>query len=451
MKTKKSLITLISLILMLSLALAGCSNSNNGSSTTGSPNNANDGDKKEKNDKPVELTIWGGYPELDPWYKKMAEDYKKEHPNVTINIASFPLRDFEKKVAAGLPSSSAADIVSLNPVIALRFVQGNMLKEAPEDLALFVTTPGNYPDLISNRAQVDNKVYGIPHQLGKGVIYYNTKMFAEAGLTEPPGSIDQFLEYAQKLAVKDASGNLQRAGMSLRLTGGGSGLGEKFWTLLAQHGGSIVKEVSPGKYIANYDNEAGLKTLQMYIDMVHKYKTDDPTLKHDAEAFEMELAAFFVRESWVIGDIKEKAPNLEYATAPLPVANVIGMSDFYVTNAAKDKEEAAWDFIRFLMKPENHKQMVAMTGWLPAREDLDLEDFFKENPAFKAFFTQQQLHAYPTIPEFDEILTKFADRLSEKGFTDASFVDNPDKMKAFLADLAKETNAILKKAGHLAE
>ncbi|MBU5444400.1 extracellular solute-binding protein [Paenibacillus sp. MSJ-34] len=448
MKSKKSVLTVISLVVMLSLALAGCSGGSNVKDSSDSPNSNNQ--QSPTDSKPVELTIWGGYPELDPWYKKMAEEYKKEHPNVTINIASFPLRDFEKKAAAGLPSGSAADIVSLNPVIALRYVQGNMLKQAPDDLAQMVTS-GIYPDIVSDRAQVNNTVYGIPHQLGKGVIYYNTKMFAEAGLTEPPTSIDQFLEYAQKLAKKDGSGNLERAGMSLRLTGGGSGLGEKFWTLLAQHGGSIVKEVSPGKYKANYDNEAGLKTLQMYIDMVHKYKTDDPTIKHDAEAFEMELAAFFVRESWVIGDIKEKAPNLEYATAPLPKANVIGMSDFYVTNAAKEKEETAWDFIRFLMKPENHKQMVAMTGWLPAREDLDMEDFFQENPQFKAFFTKQELHAYPTIPEFDEILTKFADRLSEKGFTDASFVDNPAKMEAFLADLAKETNAILKKAGHLAE
>jgi len=449
MKAKKSVLTVLSVNLMLSLALAGCSDSKPASGGSAAPEPTKGAEPAKNDGKPVELTIWGGYPELDPWYKKMAEDYKKEHPNVTINIASFPLRDFEKKVAAGLPSSSAADIVSLNPVIALRFVQGGMLKKAPDDLSKMVTS-GIYPELISDRAQVDKTVYGIPHQLGKGVIYYNTKMFKEAGLTEPPKTFDQFLEYAQKLAKSDANG-LQRAGMSLRLTGGGSGLGEKFWTLLAQNGGSIVKEVTPGKYTSNYDNQAGLKTLQMYIDMVHKYKTDDPKIKHDAEAFELEQAAFFVRESWVIGDIQKKAPNLEYMTAPLPSANVIGMSDFYVTNAAKDKEAAAWDFIRFLMKPDNHKQMVTMTGWLPARDDLNMDDFFKDVPQFKAFFTKQELHAYPTIPEFDEILTKFADRLSDKGFTDASFVDNPDKMKAFLADLAKETNAILKKAGHLAE
>jgi len=58
---------------------------------------------------------------------------------------------------------------------------------------------------------------------------------------------------------------------------------------------------------------------------------------------------------------------------------------------------------------------------------------------------------YPPIPEFDEILTKFADRLANRGFVDPSFVDNPDKIKAFLDEAAKETNDILKQNGHLAE
>jgi multiple sugar transport system substrate-binding protein len=55
------------------------------------------------------------------------------------------------------------------------------------------------------------------------------------------------------------------------------------------------------------------------------------------------------------------------------------------------------------------------------------------------------------IDEFDEIETKLADRLANKGFTDPSFVDNPEKMKAFLAECAAETNSILKENGHLAE
>ncbi len=141
---------------------------------------------------------------------------------------------------------------------------------------------------------------------------------------------------------------------------------------------------------------------------------------------------------------RKKAPDLNYDAAPLK-ANVISLINYYVSSTDKAKAEAAWDFIRFLTKPENHKQIITMSGWLPARNDLDLNDVYKEYPQYKAFFVKQDLQMYPPLPEFDEILTKFADRLATKGFTDPSFVDNPDKMKAFLNDAAKETNDILKK------
>ncbi|WP_052487166.1 ABC transporter substrate-binding protein [Gordoniibacillus kamchatkensis] len=283
-------------------------------------------------DKPVSLTIWTGWPELDPYFKKMAEDFKKTKPNVSIEVSSFPLRDYEKKVAAALPSKSGADILPLNPSLAIRYIEGNMLAQAPDDLAK-QNNSGIHQKIIVDSTVVGGKTYGVPAFMGAGAIYYNKDMLKEAGLTEPPNA-DNLLEYAQKLAKKDASGNLVRAGMSLRLSGGGSGVGEKFWNILAQKGGSIVKEVSPGKYKANYNTPEGIATLQMYVDMVHKYKTDDPKVKHDTEAFQTKAAAFYIRESNVIPDTKKKAPDLNYDAAPLK-ANVISLINYYVAAPIK--------------------------------------------------------------------------------------------------------------------
>jgi multiple sugar transport system substrate-binding protein len=442
--SKKVMSLALSSVLVFSAALTACSSKNQENSAAGS---AQAGGSKPA-DKAVSLSIWTGWPELDPYFKKMADEYKKTNPNVSIEITSFPLRDFEKKVAAALPSKSAADILPLNPNLALRYIQGNMLQTTPDDLVK-QNNSGIHQKVIVDTTVVNDKTYGVPAFMGASAIYYNKDMLKEAGLTDPP-NVDNLLEYAQKLAKKDANGNLVRAGMSLRLSGGGSGVGEKFWNLLAQKGGSIVKEVSPGKYKANYNTEEGYQTLKMYVDMVHKYKTDDPNIKHDTEAFQTKLAAFYIRESNVIPDTKKKAPDLNYGTVPLK-ANVISLINYYVSSTDKAKADAAWDFIRFITKPDNHKQLVAMSGWLAPRNDLDLSDLYKEFPQYKAFFVNQDLQLYPPIPEFDEILTKFADRLATKGYTDPSFVDNPDKIKAFLNEAANETNDILKKNGHLAE
>lgn len=437
---KKALISIPLAVLTATTLLAGCSSSEKTADSSG----ANSTD-------PVELNLWGGHPEIEPWYKKMAEEYKKEKPNVNVTISSFPLRDYEKKIAAALPSQSAAEIVTINPVVALRYIEGDMIHKAPEDLAKLVNTESSFPKIISETANYKGSVYGIPLHISKAVLFYNKKMFEEAGISGPPTTMDQYLEYAQKTAKKDASGKLVRAGQSLRLSGGGSGVAEKFWVLLMQNGGSVVKKIGDGQYKANYDNDAGLKTVQMYVDMVHKYKTDDPTLKHDAEAFEMEASAFFSRESWVVGDIQKKAPNLQYDTAPMPKATLVVPFNFHVSKSAEGNVAAAsWDFIRFMMKPENQVELMRMTGWQPAREDLNLESLFKEVPQYKSFFEKRELETYPALPEFDEIMTKFADRLANKAFTDASLVDNPDKIKALLAEAAKETNDILKQNGHLA-
>lgn len=451
MKMKRIGTIALSVILALSVVLAGCGSKadNTASAGTGNQNSTQTSDKPKE---PVKLSIWSGYPELDSWLNKMASEYSAANPNVSIEVASFPLRDFEKKVTTSLPSKSCADIVSINPNLAMRFVKEDMLLKAPEDLSKFVTG-GAYAPAIVDTVQYEGIVYGIPHMYGTASLYCNKKMFEEAGLKEPPKTMDELLEYAKKLAKYDASGKLIRSGMSLRLTGGGSGLAEKFWILMMQNGGSIVEEVSPEKYRAGYDNEAGLKTLQMYIDMVHKYHTDDFDILHDAEAFEAEKTAMFARETWVIGDIKSKAPQLEYFTAPMPNANIGITEDFFVAKSDNEnKNLAAWDFVRFLMMPENHKQMTVMSGWQSGRLDLDMEDFFAENPQYRAFFTEyEKINTIPMIDEFDEIETKFAERLANKGFTDSSFVDNPEKMKAFLAECAAETNEILKENGHLAQ
>lgn len=439
----------IALLIVLSIMFTGCGEAKpNSQPSSSAPGETQSEPSKE----PVKLTVWTGYPELDPWLQKMAKAYNEANTNVTIEILSFPLRDFEKKVATSIPSKTCADIISTTPMQAIRYISEGLMIKAPDDLSKFVAS-GVYNSTIVNDAQYEGITYGIPHMLGTSAIYYNTDMFEEAGLTEPPKSMDELLEYAKKLAKYDSNGKLIRSGFSLRLSGGGSGVAEKFWILMMQNGGTIVEEVAPGKYRAGYDNEAGLKTLQMYVDMVHKYHTDDPVIKHDSEAFEMGATAMFNRETWVISDIASKAPDLKYKTAPLFGANIANVCNWYVTNSAEgDKSQVAWDFVRFLMQPENHKQMVFISGWLPARNDLDMSDYIKENPAFEAYFKEyDKIYTIPLLSEFDEIETKFADRLANYGFTDASFVDNTDKMKAFLSECAAETNEILKENGHLAE
>jgi len=276
-------------------------------------------------------------------------------------------------------------------------------------------------------------------------------MFQEAGLSGPPKTFTEMAEYAKKLA-KTENGSLVRSGHSLRLSGQGSGVAEKFWFVLYPMGGNIIQEgKEKGKYHAAYDNDAGSKALKYYIDAVHVDKWDSHAIKHDADAFELEKTAMFFRESWVIGDIAKKAPNLKYDTAPVPAdvrwGRITNPVNLYVTRSCKNPD-AAWDFAIFMNDPKNLVWLLDNVGWLPVRQDVDLNPIFAKKPQFKAFVMNDpkyEEYGYFIIACFDEIMTKFAERLVA-AYLDKSLANNPEGIAKVVAAAANETNEILKKA-----
>ncbi len=401
---------------------------------------------------PVKLTMWSGYPEMDPFYRKAADDFTKANPNVTIEITSYPLRDYEQKLAATLSSDTAADVIEATAMT--RYIEAGLIPELPAKVKEFAKAPGRFDAELLRDLTAGDKIYGLLIRQTQKALFYNTKMFKEAGLSGPPKTFEEMMEQSKKLTKLDAAGNVVRSGHSLRLFGAGSGVAEKFWFVLWPAGGDLLEQVGD-KWRAGYNNDGGRAAVKYYIDMVHKYKCDDLKLKHDTEAFQLEQTAMFFRESNVIGDTKKKAPNLEYDTAPIPKWNRWGTlklaNQIYVTRSCKNPD-AAWDYALFMQQPEYVNFMISAVGWTPARQDVDYSAAMKDAPQFKGFlFKDPEYKSYltPRVAQFDEIETKFAERLVT-AFADASLVDNPTGIAKAIADAAAETNEILRKANVLA-
>ncbi len=265
--------------------------------------------------------------------------------------------------------------------------------------------------------------------------------------------MDMLIENAKKTFKTDDSGATTRSGWSLRLSGQGSGVAEKFWILLLQSGKTLIRETpeGSGKWVAEYNGPEGVELFQMYVDFLRD-GVDSQNIEHDAAAFEKQQTAQFLRESWVIPDIALNAPDLvgHYATVAPPVADILTVESAFVP-AAAPHPECSWEFIRFLREPEQQLNLLKVSGWLPARHGLDLEAFLAENPTYSGFLQGRddlELTVTPPIAEFDELETKLAEHLVE-GYADyANLAGQPDKIKALLDSWAEETNQILADNDH---
>lgn len=405
-----------------------------------------------------ELNFWSGYPELKPVYDKVAADFQAKYPKVKVNVLTAALRDHEQKLASSVSTGTGPDVYEGNLYSNYKFIESGAVSPVPAWVK--DQTKGYWDEWVTNYFTINGQLYALPFFESRAALYFNKDCFKEAGLPEPasdkPMSWDEFINAAKKTTKYDASGKVSRAGFSLRLSGQGSGVGEKFWYLGYPLGLDTWQEAGDGKYKITLNSEAGRKALQTYIDMLYNWKTDSIDLQHDAQGFELGQSCMFQRESWVVGDIAQKAPNLNYGAAPMPksdrwgtIRNAYGL---WVPKSAQD-QDLAWTFAQFMLQPEYQKMVLNDVGWLSSRQDVDYSDIVAKKPALKAYLFKDPNYGYfryPPLAVYDEIQTKFSDRLV-KAYLDSSLANNPDGIKKVLDEATAEGNAILKRVGKLAE
>jgi ABC-type glycerol-3-phosphate transport system substrate-binding protein len=83
--------------------------------------------------KAQKLTVWSGYPEMEPFYRHVADGMKAKYPKLEVSVEAIPLREHEKRVALALASgaNSAALVIELNASSAARYLNNDLLPKAP--------------------------------------------------------------------------------------------------------------------------------------------------------------------------------------------------------------------------------------------------------------------------------------------------------------------------------
>jgi len=402
----------------------------------------------------VTLAVWTGYPELVAYYQAVGDAYSKLNPGVKFSFLSSSLRESEQKLTAAVPTGTGPDIYDTGTNISIQFIEGGMLQANPPAIEQYLKS-GAWDASVVDYFTLKGKTYGLPLMDGsRASLYYNKAMFKEAGIAGPPTNFTELMDAARKLVRVDGTGKMTRSGISLRLSGQGAGIAEKFRFVLEAAGGSLVVPAAGGKWHNGFDNAAGQATLQFYVDAVQKFKVDDPKILHDADAFVAGNTAMLMREAWVIGEVQQKKPDLDYGVVPIPAWQAGGKAKMLLqpwpiyVNSKSRNQEVAWDFLKFMTNPENSLRLTAMTGWVTERKDIDWKPVLEKTPQFGVFVAPPKEVAFyvdPIFNAFDEIQSRMADRLTA-AYVNPALKDDPAKVADAIRQMATQTDQILKAA-----
>ena len=241
---------------------------------------------------------------------------------------------------------------------------------------------------IVTEMKVDGQYWGVPTAVRSLALFYNKKLFEEAGLdpNSPPKTHDEMIEMAKKLTKRDDGGNLLQAG----LTAAPTSQDHHWWreVLVRQFGG---QPYSDDNCQVAYNDDAGRAALQAYIDIFQTDKlTDYGFMDESQAAFAAGRAGLHIDGSFRLGTFTG-VDGLDWAVAPLPTHNGVTSNfvSYWVNGISKraegEKLEAAVKFLQFVTTKEAMQLWVKTVGELPARKDAALTDENRADPMYGPF------------------------------------------------------------------
>ncbi|WP_219835606.1 ABC transporter substrate-binding protein [Paenibacillus sp. R14(2021)] len=205
-QTTKKWSALLLTVVCTAGVLAGCgSNSDNANTGGNAGTNAGTGNGNAGGDKEVKLTMmtWEGK-EMTAAIQEAVKKFESDNPGIKVEVLPTPLSDYTTKINSLISIDQAPDVfMSGNDTELISGKNGQLYDwtgKMDEDKNFF---DNFYPGIIPNWL-VDGKLYGIPGLMNSYGVFYNKKMFADAGLSEPKAgwTYEEMMTDAQKLAKK---------------------------------------------------------------------------------------------------------------------------------------------------------------------------------------------------------------------------------------------------------
>lgn len=232
---------------------------------------------------------------------------------------------------------------------------------------------------------IDGKVYGIGLSNQLQLMFYNKKLFDEAGIEYPPSDIskawdwDYFVEVATKL-TKDANGKTPAdegfdAGITDQYGVAFNSLWQFYhmWAAYANGGGIVSAD---GKELL-WDKPESLEGIQKVADLVNVNKVAPPVgsaiysgIGTADQALISGDVAMYINGSWDLANaaIAKADSGVEYGVAALPkmkkAANMNCGGPFVMYQSTEHPEEAG-AFYAFMLDPNQVIDIIKTGAWLP--------------------------------------------------------------------------------------
>jgi len=285
-------------------------------------------------------------------HNRIIEAFEAANPDIQVQLEPVGSGDYYARILTQIAAGDPPDLLQIGDDAVPMFVDRSAFvalddfiasENYPLDTSIYL--PG-----VMEPGKWQGVQYLLPKDFSPMAIYYNKKLFDEAGVAYPAEgwTWDDLLATAQALTKTDANDNVVQWGIQLP---GPWTTGFEYWVAAA--GGSLISEDGTN-FVGYMDSPEVQSAVQFYADLYNKHKVAPPPADMNAfgggnSEFDNGTAAMRLFGRWPQSGMKAN-PAIDLGVAPLPAgdqrAGVLFWGGFGIS-ALSDNPEAAWRFLRY--------------------------------------------------------------------------------------------------------
>lgn len=286
--------------------------------------------------------------------------FEEANPGITVELEIQSWDNINDVIRTKVQAGEAPDILNIDAFVG--FAQDDLLYPAAEIVSS--ETFDDFQTSFVENATYEDTVYGLPLIASTRTLFYNTALFEEAGISEPPATWDELMTAAE--AISALGDDIHGYGMPL---GSEEAQAEtSIWTFGA--GGSWTDD-SGNITVNTPENLAAVEQMQEMIDA--GVTQPDPGATDRSPLMNVFIQGNIGMIEGLpptVDQIAERNPDLEYDTAPIPTEDgspaTLGVADHLMAfDKGEDKTEAIRTFLDYFFTTENYLEFVDGEGFLP--------------------------------------------------------------------------------------
>jgi multiple sugar transport system substrate-binding protein len=323
------------------------------------------------------FSAWGTVEETENLVR-LVEAYTAAQPQQKIKFIHIDHQEYDRKILIQTAAGNAPDVFLLSSTdlstLAYRGVLENLNPWIAADTGFH--TRDFFPALLKT-STVREQIYGIPVGYTPMVIYYNRRLFREAGVPYPAPSWtwEDFLQTAITLTKREKDGRTKQFGCMISMAG---------YTFVYPFGGNFFEA---NRQWCRLSQPKTIAALQFYGDLAMKYHaTTSPTEKlyTSDQGFRQEAVAMIAAGRWQVPNFART--KLDWGVAPMPRGenSSVGVIVYNIVMSKFSKRQRqAWEFMKFMASPRAQQQSVKSGNLVPSLIDVAHSSAFLHDTTFQ--------------------------------------------------------------------